>query len=186
MNIHELTVGPVGTRCYILSDEHSDTCAVIDPGAEARRIRMALGEKTLSAILLTHGHFDHIGAVRELMTPDTQLIIHRLDAPMLEDPSLNCSLYLMHTRVTAPSPTAFVEEGSRLNLAGLDFEVLHTPGHTPGSVCYRVGEHLFTGDTLFDAGWGRTDLPGGDESALFASLRRLMPLTRELTIHAGH
>ena len=79
-----------------------------------------------------------------------------------------------------------VVEGSRLHLAGMDFTVLHTPGHTPGSVCYECGEHLFTGDTLFDHGCGRTDLPGGDSAAMLASLHRVAPMQADHRIYAGH
>ena len=186
MRIQTLTVGPVGTCCYILSREGRDDCLVIDPGDEAARIRKAAAEKKIAAILLTHGHFDHIGAVRDLMAEDTRLVIHELDAPMLPDPARNVSLALLQCPVTAPAPTDTVREGSRLTLAGLDIQVLHTPGHTPGSSCFLIENHLFTGDTLFEHGWGRTDFPGGDEHALFASLRRLMPMTKTLPFHPGH
>ncbi len=186
MHILTLTVGPIATCCYIVSREGREDCIVIDPGAEAGRIRKAAGGKAISAILLTHGHFDHIAAIRELMAPDTRLFIGEADAPMLQDPNLNASLSLMRVPVTAPAATDRLHDGDRLNLAGLEIEVIHTPGHTPGGVCYRIEDELFTGDTMFAHGWGRTDLPGGDQHALFASLRRLMPLARELTIHPGH
>lgn len=186
MQIRELTVGPVGTCCYILSREGAGECVVIDPGDEASRIREACGGMRIAAILLTHGHFDHIAAVSDLLQEDTKLLIHSLDAPLLSDPDRNVSRLFTGKAVTAPPPTGFVKEGDVLALAGLEFTVFHTPGHTPGSVCYRVGDHFFTGDTLFDHGWGRTDLPGGDEHALFASLRRIMPLARTLSVHPGH
>ena len=186
MNIQELTVGPVATCCYLLSLEGREDCLVIDPGAEADRIREALNGRRIAAILLTHGHFDHIGAVGELMDPGVRLFIHALDAPLLSDPSLNASLELANVPVTAPEATDRVQEGMTLSLAGLSVQVLHTPGHTRGSVCYRIEEELFTGDTLFEHGWGRTDLPGGDEHALFASLRRLIPLAQTIPIHPGH
>ena len=186
MRIDELTVGMVQTRCYILSADNASGCLVIDPGAEADRIRKAAGSRRIAAILLTHGHFDHIGAVSDLMNADTRLVIHRLDAPMLGDPSLNAGLPLLGRSVTAPDATDLVAEGDELELAGLKVKVLHTPGHTPGSVCYLIGDELFTGDTLFDYGWGRTDLPGGNEEQMAASLRRLMPLVRQYPMHAGH
>ena len=186
MQITSLTVGPVATCCYILSREGGKDCIVIDPGAEAERIRRAAGGKQIAAILLTHGHFDHIEAVPSLMDEGTALLIHDLDAPMLGDPALNVSRLLMGREVTAPPATDLLREGSRRTLAGLDIEVLHTPGHTPGSVCYLIENHLFTGDTLFEHGWGRTDFPGGDEHALFASLRRVMPIARSIPFHPGH
>ena len=186
MEVKEITVGPVGTRCYMLSGDGSRECVVIDPGDEAARIRKMTEGKKLTAILLTHGHFDHIGAVRELMGPDTRLYIHALDAPMLTDPELNAGRTLLDADVTAPAATDYVDEGDLLTLAGLEIRVMHTPGHTPGGVCYLTEGHLFSGDTLFEHGWGRTDLPGGDQHALFASLRRLMPLAQTLVLHPGH
>ena len=186
MLINELTVGMVQTRCYILSPEGGQECIVIDPGDEAERIRRTAGDRKIAAILLTHGHFDHIGAVRDLMAADTRLVIHSLDAPMLADPALNAGLGLLGRKITAPDATDTVKEGDELELAGLKVKVLHTPGHTPGSVCYLIEDELFTGDTMFDQGWGRTDLPGGNEHQMFESLRRLIPLAKEHAIHPGH
>ena len=186
MQIDELTVGMVQTRCYILSKEGGQECIVIDPGAEAARIRKHIGDRKIAAILLTHGHFDHIGAVRELMDEGTKLVIHSLDAEMLGDPELNASAGLIGRKVTAPEATDTVKEGDELELAGLKVKVLHTPGHTPGSVCYEIEGELFTGDTLFDYGWGRTDLPGGSEAQMEASLRRLMPMVKGRAFYAGH
>ena len=92
----------------------------------------------------------------------------------------------MGQQITAPEATDLVREGDELELAGLKVKVLHTPGHTPGSVCYLIENELFTGDTLFDYGWGRTDLPGGSEAQMEASLRTLMPMVRSIPMHAGH
>ena len=93
---------------------------------------------------------------------------------------------LLRRDITAPEPTDRVREGDELTIAGLGIRVLHTPGHTPGSVCYLIENELFTGDTLFEHGWGRTDLPGGNEQDMYASLRRIMPLARQYPMHAGH
>ena len=186
MRIETLTVGLVATSCYILSAEDRDDCIIVDPGGEADRIRKAAAGKRVAAILLTHGHFDHIGAVSDLTEEGTRILIHEKDAPMLTDPSMNASLFLLRRPRTAPEATDLFRDGDKLDLAGLSVEVLHTPGHTPGSSCFLIEGHLFTGDTLFEHGWGRTDLPGGNEHDLFASLRRLMPLAQQYPVHPGH
>ena len=184
-HILPLTVGELATRCYVLWLEGRDDCLVIDPGAEAETIRRACGGKRIAAILLTHGHFDHIGAVRELMAEDTVLAVHRLDAPLLSDPQANVS-WMLGRSVTAPAPTRLLEEGDEVEAAGMTLQVLHTPGHTPGGACYQAEDALFTGDTMFHAGYGRTDLPGGSDAELGRSLHRLYPLARKYTVYPGH
>ena len=185
LDILTIPVGQLATQCYLVSLPDRDDCIVIDPGAEPERIRAALQKKRLAAILLTHGHFDHIGAVSALMDADTPLYIHALDAPMLADPKLNLCRMIGQT-ITAPPANHLLQEGDLVQAAGITLTVLHTPGHTPGSVCYRAGDVLFTGDTLFHLGCGRTDFPGGSEADMRRSLARLTPLARECTIYPGH
>ncbi|MBQ3706094.1 MAG: MBL fold metallo-hydrolase [Clostridia bacterium] len=184
-----LTVGMISTNCYLIGREEGDDCLVIDPGAEGRRILTAAEGRRIAAVLLTHGHFDHIAGIPELAKlqgAPLPIYIHSLDQAMLTDPALNASLSLLGRKVVSLPATNLVAEGETLSLAGLDIQVLHTPGHTPGGVCYLTEGHLFTGDTLFHHGWGRTDLPGGSQKDLFASLRRLMPLARTLPVYPGH
>ena len=185
LDILTIPVGQLATQCYLVSLPDRDDCIVIDPGAEPERIRAALQKKRLAAILLTHGHFDHVGAVSALMDADTPLYIHALDAPMLADPKLNLCRMIGQT-ITAPPANHLLQEGDLVQAAGSTLTVLHTPGHTPGSVCYRAGDVLFTGDTLFHMGCGRTDFPGGSEADMRQSLARLAPLARECTIYPGH
>ncbi len=184
LKMKALTVGALSTCCYIVGDDASAGCVVIDPGAEPERIRRACDGRRIEAILLTHGHFDHIGGVAAL-ADGAEIVIHRDDAPMLTDPALNAG-WLVGRQVTAPQATRTVREGDTLTFAGVTFTVLHTPGHTPGGVCYQAGEWLFTGDTLFAHGYGRVDLPGGSMSQLADSLRRLQPLARQYEIFPGH
>ena len=193
MQIKVVEVGYLQTNCYFVIDEKTMDTAVIDPGDDSNRILDAVeqGGFRVKAILLTHGHFDHIGAVDALYRHSSaadrpRIVIHELDAPMLTNPVLNAGMGLMGREITAPPATDLVREGDELTLAGLKIQVLHTPGHTPGSVCYLIEGELFTGDTLFDYGWGRTDLPGGNEEQMEDSLRRLMPMVRSIPMHAGH
>ena len=187
MIVKTMPVGPIGTNCYLLGDETSKACAMIDPGGDPDDILSMIREAgfALKAILLTHGHFDHIGAVAALAGENTPIWIHRLDAEMLTNPARNLCR-MIRAEVTAPPATHLLEEGDRLEAAGVELTVLHTPGHTPGSVCFRTGNYLFTGDTLFHGGYGRTDFPGGSPEDMRRSLARLAPLEAACAIYPGH
>ena len=176
MNITTLPVGMLQTNCYIL--ENGSRCLVIDPGAEAEKVEAFLQDRglTLEAILLTHGHFDHVGAVRTLAADtDCRVFLCTLDLA-LPDAMTYGPLYY----------TDAYSDCDRLTLAGLTFDVLHTPGHTPGSVCLRFNDVLFSGDTLFDGSIGRTDFPGSSWEDMKASLARLKTLEDGLTVYPGH
>ena len=179
-----LQVGSLGTNCYIVYNEGSDDAVVIDPGGDGDRILRALAGKTAAAVLLTHGHFDHTGGLH--VFAGTPIYIHPADEIMLSDPAWSVGGMVGDTAPRPPA-TDYVMEGTHLQLAGLDIRVLHTPGHTPGSVVYLIGDTMFTGDTLFCQGFGRTDFPGGSEEVLIDSIRRrLFALPPETKVCPGH
>jgi len=183
MKIDTLTLGPLQTNCYIVYWEGSGEAVVIDPADEAEKIKKALGGKKCAGVLLTHGHFDHTGALYAFQ--GTPIYMHPSDDVMLLDPVWSVG-DMMEDDAPRPPATDYVQEGSRLHLAGLDISVLHVPGHTLGSVAYVIGDALFTGDTLFRMGYGRTDFPGGDQQALFQSIRRLLKLEKNYILCPGH
>ena len=173
-----MPLGAYQTNCYIIWAEGSDSCAVIDPGYEPDTIltRTGLLGKKVEAILLTHGHFDHVGAVREIAAVT------------------DCKVYLCADDLAMPHQftagdlyyTDTYTEGSIVEAAGLTLKVLHTPGHTPGSICLLCDGNLYAGDTLFQGSCGRTDLPGGDWAQILQSLRRLKELPDKTKVFSGH
>lgn len=174
MNIETVVVGSLDTNCYILSQGlQAQEVLVVDPGADAEKIRRHVGVRRIAAFLLTHGHFDHTGALCEYA--DVPVYIHKLDAPMLGDARLSAGELMKDSRAR-PKATDFYDEGSIVSLAGITLTVLSTPGHTRGSVCLRADNQMLTGDTLFDGDYGRTDLPGGSATMMRDSLRRLLAL----------
>ncbi|NLX83112.1 MAG: MBL fold metallo-hydrolase [Clostridiales bacterium] len=182
MHIITLPVGELETNCYILYQEGREDAVIIDPGADADMIQKALDSRAVAAVLLTHGHFDHTGALYAFA--DRPIYIHNQDAAMLSDSHFNFGMMMGDTK-KRPSATDSLAEGQVLHLAAIRFTVLHTPGHTRGSVCFKVDEDIFTGDTMFKGDYGRTDLPGGSMEDMRASLRRLFSL-KGCTIHPGH
>lgn len=186
MTIRTLSVGDLQTNCYIVWDERR-SAVVIDPGADSDAIRRVLEREqlTLGAILLTHVHFDHIGAVGDLTAPSVPVYCHRLEQPALTDGSLNLSAFF-GAPVSPITDAVLLEDGDTVTVGELSFAVLHTPGHTVGSCCFLIGDVLFAGDTLFLESIGRTDFPGGNMSAMRASLSRLLALDGNIRVLSGH
>ena len=183
--IYTLPLGDYQTNTYIVSGNDS-TCVLIDPGFEPQIIldQVASLGLQVEAILLTHGHFDHVGAVEKIVAATgCQLWMHKADWDLPASPT---SRYLYPLAGSRFTDILFCGEGDKIQAAGLTFITMSTPGHTQGSVCFLCDDFLFSGDTLFAGSCGRTDLPGGDHYALRLSLRRLSMLDRAVTIYPGH
>ena len=190
MIIKHIVVGWLRTNCYLLGDEETRTCALIDPGQKADTILEAVAELgyELKMILLTHGHYDHVMAVPKIVEKTgAKVYIHKKDQWLL-----SCDEVLRYgTRAegySVPHVDGWLEEGMTLSLGSLTIRVLHTPGHTRGSVCYYDAENgiLFSGDTLFCAGFGRMDLYGGSPAQMRTSLRSLFELPGDTQVYCGH
>ena len=188
MEIYNLFPGSFASNCYLLIS--SKQAAVVDPSADADTILQKVAEKgaTLQYILLTHGHFDHIFSLDSLREKTgIPAYIHKDDADMPRDAHKNAFYIFFEQDRTFRTPEKELVEGDVLMLGKEQIRVLHTPGHSEGSVCYLCGDDiLITGDTLFDRGFGRYDLYGGDPYKLRQSLARLSTLDHKLTIYAGH
>ena len=182
MKVKRMQVGPIGTNCYLLEDDQTGKAAVIDPGEEADRIleQVKADHMDVEYILLTHGHYDHTTAVSALhrALPGAKIYIHAADAN-----GAGSRLFPLAGQVKELN---FYDEGDTLPLGGLTIHVLHTPGHSKGSVTLLVGDVLFTGDTLFAGSCGRTDLAGGSYEEIMSSLARLGRLEGDYHVCPGH
>lgn len=176
MKIYTLVLGEYQTNCYLVSDENGDT-AVIDPGYLPQEILRVAREQKLAirAVLLTHGHFDHVGGVKGITE------------------ATHCPVYGSERDLTLPEPlrhgltlTDFYAEGDEIDVGTLRFTVMQTPGHSVGSVCLRCGDALFSGDTLFAGACGRTDFPGSSGTDMRHSLARLKAIDAPLNVYPGH
>lgn len=185
MIIHTMPLGELQTNCYLVWADGSKSCAVIDPGYHARHIldtakRLGL---TIDSILLTHGHFDHVGAVEQLVTETgCKLWMHEADWSKTNTP-MNSFLYPIANCDFCE--VCFFKDFQEISAGGLTFTVRETPGHTAGSVCFFCGDACFSGDTLFAGGCGRTDL-GGDWNTIVRSLHMLRDLPGNPVVYPGH
>ena len=186
LKIDALSLGAYQTNCYIVHDSAASSCAIIDPGYDAAAVlaKTASIGLTVDAILLTHGHFDHVGAVEEIVAKTgcklwmTEADWSQRISPMTAYfyPIANCDF----------TEVQFCEDGEVIHAGGLTFTVIATPGHTWGSVCYLCEDAMFCGDTLFAGACGRIDLPGGDRAAMVHSLERLTEMTTDYQVFPGH
>ncbi len=183
LQIKRMPVGQIGTNCYLLEDPETKTCVVVDPGDQPDDIDQAIRQDglSLSMILITHGHFDHVLGVPGLLEkwPGTPVYVHEKEVNW----NRAGDQYMLLPEVEGIHP---VKEGDTLPFAGTTIQVLHTPGHSPGSLTFRVGDVLFAGDTLFAGSCGRTDFVGGSYREILRSLKRLVSLEGNLRVCPGH
>ena len=185
MKIKTFVVGPMQTNCYVLSDEETGEAIIIDPGDEPEKIKKYLVQNKLKPefIVNTHGHVDHIASDAEFKLP---VYIHKLDLYNLRDPLKNLSS-LVGGNVKPPSQIMPLEDKDIIGTKKIKLEVIHTPGHTPGGISLKFDKVVFSGDTLFYSGIGRTDFPGASEARLIESIKnRLFVLADDTVIYPGH
>jgi len=190
INIESFSLGPLQTNAYLLTDVESKKAIIIDPGMNPQPLIKRMNGCEVEAILLTHAHFDHMGGVDEIRKlTGCPVYLHDLEADWLTDAKKNGSS--RWSDVTAPIETTAAEyalaAGMKLELLGISFKVLHTPGHSPGSVSFLWENHLFSGDVLFKQSVGRSDLPGGSERTLYDSIQnKLFKLEDTVKVYPGH
>ncbi len=177
-------VEPIGTNCCLIGDEAANVCAVVDPGGSPELVldMVARSGLELKMVLLTHAHYDHVGAIPALLEQYPALPVYAHEGELCPAGSPNPRYFLPHLGGNQRT----YGEGDTVKLGGLVIRVLHTPGHSRGSVTLLAGDLMLSGDTLFAGSCGRVDLPGGDEGQMWASLARLGRLTEDWTVWPGH
>ena len=189
MNVETVVVGALETNCYLVYCPESLECAVIDPGSDPDKIFKAVRDKNLNPVVLinTHGHVDHIGANQDIKERfDIPLLLHKADMFLLQNALLSEIAPLLGAR-KSPDPDGFLDDGQDIQFGQESLKVLTTPGHSPGSVSLLGPNLLFSGDTLFCGGVGRTDLPGGSWEELARSIHeRIFTLPGTVRVYPGH
>lgn len=191
MKWQRIPLGPLSTNAYILSNEQKE-CVIFDPGGDGQKLISTLNRQGLKpvAILLTHAHFDHIGAVDEVRNQyGIKVYIHESEKNWLGDSSLNGSRFFMGNEVRIKDADVLLKEEGKLTVGSFTFELFHTPGHSPGSISFyqKEAEVVFSGDALFAGSIGRTDLPGGNSQQLLTSIhKKLLTLPEETMVLSGH
>lgn len=196
MFVERLVLGELQTNCWVVADDSGGPAIVIDPAghpSDAERIELAAAPRDIAVVVLTHAHFDHLGAASALLeATGAALAVHRIDAPRITSPAAGgTGGALFGFSDVAPHADRLLDDGSFVEVGALALEVWSTPGHTEGSISLLAsrGERpmqLFSGDTLFASSVGRTDFPGGDARALQRSIARIATLPDETLVHPGH
>ncbi len=185
-----LVVGPLASNCYIVGSASTKAGMIIDPGDEAQKILKSIKDLGLDTeiIVLTHGHLDHSGALKEIKeATGAEVAFHSDEAKPLQGQYQSLGAMFGLSYPIPPRPDRLLKDGDSLDIDGLHFSVIHTPGHTPGGICLSGQEVVFTGDTLFNQGIGRTDLPGGNYDQLMNSIHtKLMALPDNTIVYPGH
>ena len=188
MRIQTFQVAPIGTNCYIVSDDMKNAF-IIDPGGDSDLIIENAKDLNVKYLLLTHTHYDHIGALDEVSQafPEARLAVHGLEKNALYDAAQNLSVGFGLPYEYCGKVDIELKDGDELSLGEQKIKIIHTPGHTVGGVCYYIKDLLFSGDTLFKASVGRTDLPGGDAVNLLQSIKeKLYTLPGKTAVYPGH
>lgn len=189
MIIRTLEVGPIMANCYILGCEETKEAVVIDPGDEADRILMTLAQDNLKVkyIINTHGHFDHVGANKELRdVTKAELMIHAEDEHMLSELTQHAAAFGLSADDSPPADIT-IADNDEIKFGNITLKVIHTPGHSRGGICLLTDKVLIAGDTLFAGSIGRTDLPGGDYDTLISSIKtKLLILDEDTIVYTGH
>ena len=192
IQVDSVKVGALAVNCCIVTDTATKKTAVVDPGeftAELEDTLEAVGYENIEYILLTHGHFDHIGGVDRLCEKTerkAKTVIYKSEEQLMNDVRLNLSMPFMGIPLTGIKADILVSDGDEIKLGESVVRVMHTPGHTPGSVCYICDSVIFSGDTLFRESAGRTDFPTGSSRQLMGSLRKLSELKGDYIVYPGH